>query len=467
MKQQPVHVRHKVDADKPAQQRASKQRTPKRRRRSLAVAAFGTVIEWYDFSIFFYVSTQLTRTFFHGDSNSLLLTLGVGAAGFLFRPLGAMVFGHLGERIGRKQALVISAVLMAVAMFGIAVLPGYDVLGVWAGILLVTLRCLAGFSVGAEYTGIMVYLMESAKQNRRGVAASWAAANSELGSLLAVGGAALLAHWLTADQMSSWGWRILFVVGGLLAAAMIPLRRFMEETETFEKLKQAGVAQRRKGSPLIDVLKHQPKAVLVAFLFSSIGSVTYFLNITNVPTYLESTAEVSNQLALNLGAIAAVAAIIATPFIGLLSDKFGRRAMTLTLGLVLLVTTLPAYLLLAGTGNAGAVTGVALLAVPAAGWSAIGAAAIPEQFSALGRFAGMAIGYNIATVLFGGFSPLVAAALIDVTGNQFAPAYYATAIVVLFGIPLMWLMRDMAGKSLEEVDRDPVLRRARAEKGRG
>ena len=97
MKQQPVHVRHAVDADKPAQQRTSK-----RRRRSLTVAAFGTVIEWYDFSIFFYVSTQLTRTFFHGDSNSLLLTLGVGAAGFLFRPLGAMVFGHLGERIGRK-----------------------------------------------------------------------------------------------------------------------------------------------------------------------------------------------------------------------------------------------------------------------------------------------------------------------------------------------------------------------------
>lgn len=454
--QRPVHTRYPVDVDRPLASR-----TPKRRRRSLAVAAFGTVVEWYDFSIFFYVSTSLTRTFFHGDTSSLLLTLGVGAAGFLFRPLGAMVFGHLGERIGRKQALVISAMLMAVAMFGIAVLPGYDVLGVWAGILLVALRCLAGFSVGAEYTGIMVYLMESAKQNRRGVAASWAAANSELGSLLAVGGAALLAQWLTADQMDTWGWRILFVVGGLLAAVMIPLRRFMDETQTFEKLQEAGVTQRRKGSPLIDVLKHQPKAVLVAFLFSSIGSVTYFLNITNIPTYLESTAEVSNQLALNLGAIAMVAAIIATPFIGLLSDRFGRRAMMLTLGLVLVVTTLPAYLLLAGSGNAGAATGVALLAVPAAGWSAVAAAAIPEQFSALGRFAGMAIGYNIAASVFGGFSPMIATALIEATGNLYAPAYYATAVVVLFGAVLLWLMRDMAGKSLEEVDRDPALKKPR------
>ena len=151
------------------------------------VAAFGTVVEWYDFSIFFYVATTLTKEFFGDQTDSLLLTLGVGAAGFLFRPLGAMVFGHLGDRIGRRSTLIISAVLMAISMLGIAVIPNYDTIGIWAGVLMVALRCLSGFSVGAEYTGIMVFLMESAGPGRRGLAASWAAANSEVGALLAVG----------------------------------------------------------------------------------------------------------------------------------------------------------------------------------------------------------------------------------------------------------------------------------------
>ncbi|HCT13539.1 MAG TPA: MFS transporter, partial [Corynebacterium nuruki] len=154
----------------------------------MAVAAFGTVVEWYDFSVFFYVSSSLATTFFGGDEGSLLLTLALGAAGFVFRPVGAMVFGHLGDRIGRRASLIVSASLMAAALAGIAVMPGSDTVGVWGGVGVLVLRCLAGFAVGAEYTGIMVYLAETARDGRRGLAASWAAANSEIGSLLAVGG---------------------------------------------------------------------------------------------------------------------------------------------------------------------------------------------------------------------------------------------------------------------------------------
>lgn len=139
----------------------------KNRRRSILVAAFGTIVEWFDFSVFFYVSVNLARVYFPGQENSLLLTLGVGAAGFFFRPLGAMVFGHLGDKVGRRASLVVSAVLMAVAMFGIAITPGYEQIGIWGGIIMISLRCLAGFSVGAEYTGIMVFLMETAKEGRR------------------------------------------------------------------------------------------------------------------------------------------------------------------------------------------------------------------------------------------------------------------------------------------------------------
>lgn len=167
-----------------------------KRRQSMIIAAFGTIVEWYDFSIYFYVATILTAEFFGDETDSILLTLGIGAAGFFFRPLGAMVFGHLGDRVGRRQALVVSAVLIAVSMFATAALPGYETVGIWGGVGMVLLRCLAGFSVGAEYTGTMVYLMETAAPGKRGITTSWAAANSEIGSLLAVGLGALCANLL-------------------------------------------------------------------------------------------------------------------------------------------------------------------------------------------------------------------------------------------------------------------------------
>ncbi|WP_231443609.1 MFS transporter [Brevibacterium zhoupengii] len=441
----------------------------KGRRRSMMVAAFGTIVEWYDFSIFFYVATILTKEFFGDRPDSLLLTLGVGAAGFLFRPLGAMVFGHLGDRVGRKSALVVSAVLMAVAMLGIAIMPGYDTIGIWAGVGMVFFRCLSGFSVGAEYTGIMVFLMESAGSKRRGLAASWAAANSEVGALLAVGSGALLASTLSAEAMSSWGWRVLFILGALLAALMIPLRRMMEETDTFkrlqaaEKTKQAQTAKSDKPvasrgrSPLLIAFLQQPRAILVAFLISSIGSVSYFLNITYVPTYIEEVSQVKNSGSLALGTIAAVVAIVITPLFGIASDRFGRKKTLAVLMAVFILTTIPAYALLADGNSGVAIFGVAFLAVPAAGWSAVAAAMVPEQFTGTSRFSGMAIGYNVATVLFGGLSPLIATALMSSTGLTLAPAIYATVIVVVAGIPTLFLARNMAGRPLAEVDRDKDL----------
>src|SRR5690625_687846 len=433
------------------------------RRRSMFVAAFGTVVEWYDFSIFFYVATTLTVEFFGDQTDSLLLTLGVGAAGFLFRPLGAMVFGHLGDRIGRRATLIISAVLMAISMLGIAVIPNYEAIGIWAGVLMVTLRCLSGFSVGAEYTGIMVFLMESAGPGRRGLAASWAAANSEVGALLAVGSGALLANTLSSEAMDSWGWRLLFVLGAVLAALMVPLRSMMEETDTFKRLQKEKEEKEEKKdrslerSPLLTACLEQPRAIIVAFLISSIGSVSYFLNITYVPTYIEEVAKVPNSGSLALGTVAAVVAIVATPFFGLASDRFGRKPALAALMAVFVFATIPAYVLLSNPSSGIAVAGSAFLAIPAAGWSAVAAAMVPEQFTGTSRFSGMAIGYNVATVLFGGLSPLIATALMSSTGVSLAPAIYATAVIVIAGIPTLLLARSMGHKTLAEVDEDPHL----------
>lgn len=422
----------------------------------MTVAAFGTVVEWYDFSIFFYVSTYLAVAFYADYEGSFLLALATGAVGFLFRPLGAMVFGHLGDRIGRRDTLVISATLMAVSMFGIALMPTHEQIGVWAAVGVIALRCLAGFSVGAEYTGIMVFLMESARQKRRGLAASWAAANSEVGALLAVGLSAWLAHILAPDAMQAWGWRVMFVIGGVLAAIMIPLRKHMVETETFtERIEPDTDEKAGQQSPLVQVLRSHPKAVLIAFLVSTVGSATYFLNITYVPSYLETVAEYDASRSLLFGTVAAGVAIVVTPFIGLAADKFGRRPAFIVLLGVAVIGSLPAYLLLNGATSTQALMGVMLLAIPAAGWSAVAASAVPEQFTSIGRFSGMAIGYNIAVAVFGGFSPLIASWLTDATSNNLAPAYYAAAVCAVAGIPAVVMLRDMAGVSQKRID-DPI-----------
>ncbi len=412
----------------------------------MVVAAAGTIIEWYDFSLFIYIAPVLTRVFFGGDGHSLILTFGIFAAGFLFRPIGAIFFGHLGDRIGRKSTLVISAGLMAISMFGVAITPNEATIGIWAGVALFVFRCLAGFAVGAEYTGILVFLLESAPANRRGFATSWAAANSEVGALLAVGVAAFFSATLAPAQLDSWGWRITFVVGGLLAAVMIPLRSLLEETTVFERVK---ANEEIVKSPVIDVLKRQPKAVLLAFLISTVGSVSYFLNIGYVPTFLDSVVHMSQTNALSLGTLAAFIVIGVTPVIGYLSDRVGRKPTMMVIAAVLVTCTIPFFAMLGGGSTSMVLMGTIALAIPAASWSAVAASAVPEQFAAVGRFAGMAIGYNIATTLFGGLSPLIATLLIDATGWSLAPAAYST-VVALVVLPILLLMRETAGRPLPD-----------------
>jgi MFS transporter, MHS family, proline/betaine transporter len=415
-------------------------------RRSLVVAAFGTIIEWYDFSLYLYVAPVLTRVFFGGDERDLVLTFGVFATAYVLRPVGAIVFGHLGDRVGRKQALVISAGLMAIAMLGVALLPTRAAIGALAGVLLFLFRCLAGFSVGAEYTGILVFLLEAAPARSRGYFAAWASANSELGALLAVGVSTLVTTQLAPAQLDAWGWRITFVVGAALAAVMILLRSSLEETATFRRVRDQGKVVR---SPLKEVLLKQPRAVLVAFAISALGSISYYLNISYVPTFLSDAAHFAGANALLLSTLAAVVVLVVTPPLGWISDWTGRRPALITIGLALVVTTIPLFLLLLLGSQAAALAGVVTLAVPAAAWSAVAASAIPEQFAAAGRFSGMAIGYNLATAIFGGLSPLIATLLLNATGWKLAPAAYS-AVIALLVLPVIVTIRETARKPLPD-----------------
>lgn len=409
-------------------------------RRSIAIAALSTVVEWYDFTLYLYFATVLSRVFFGPGEASLLATLGGFAVAYLMRPVGAIVFGHIGDRHGRRPMLLISMLIMSAAMLATALLPTRDQIGPAAAWGLVLLRCVMGFSVGGEYTGVVAYLLESAPPGRRGLVASLAAAASEVGALLAVGVSALTVSLLSAQSLEDWGWRIPFFVGAALAALILLARTTMQESPEFERER---AAQALHDNPLAHALKRQRAGVLRAFAISALGSITYYVGITYVPAFLTSAGTMREADSLWLSTLAAVAVIVVTPLVGALSDRVGRRPVLL--GLVFASALLPTTLFaIMASGSPGeALLGAVLLALVAGGVSAVGAAATAEQFTGAARVSGLALGATVATAIFGGLTPWLAQSLIGSTGWPAVPGLMI-ALVALGVAPVFWRMPETA-----------------------
>src|SRR4051812_29352649 len=311
-------------------------RPPSVSRASMAVAAFSTIVEWYDFTLYLYFATVLSRVFFGGGAQSLLITLGGFAIAYLMRPLGAVVFGHIGDRQGRRRMLLMSVALMTAAMLATALLPTRAEIGPAAGWLLLGLRCVMGFSVGGEYTGVVAYLLEGAPPARRGLITSCASAASEVGGLFAVGVSALTVHALAPSALEAWGWRIPFLVGAALASTVWIARRSMAESPDFER---QCAQNSTPASPLRHVLAHHRIGIARAFAISALGSITYYVGITYVPAFLTSAGALGEGAALWLSTIAAVVVIAVTPLVGAASDRWGRRPMLV--GLAIASAVLP------------------------------------------------------------------------------------------------------------------------------
>jgi MHS family proline/betaine transporter-like MFS transporter len=409
-------------------------------KRSMAIAAFSTVVEWYDFTLYLYLATVLARVFFGEGEASLLITLGGFAVAYLMRPVGAVVFGHIGDRLGRRRTLLLSVAVMTAAMAVTALLPTYGLIGPAAGVALILVRCVMGFSVGGEYTGVVAYLLEGAPRNRRGLIASSASAASEIGALLAVGVCALTAHALSPAQLDAWGWRIPFVVGAVLAGSVWLARSTMQESPDFERQKAAGTAPQQ---PLRHTLRHHKKGIARAFAISALGSITYYVGITYVPVFLTSTGGLGETVSLYLATVAAVVVILVTPLVGLLSDRWGRKPVLIVLALCSAAVPAAMFSLMAVGGQAGALLGAVVLACVAGGVSAVGAVATAEQFPGEGRLTGLALGATAATAVFGGFTPWLAQWLIGLTGSNWIPGAMI-AVVALAVLPVFWQAPETA-----------------------
>jgi MHS family proline/betaine transporter-like MFS transporter len=375
--------------------------TPGASRGSRLFAASGTTLEWYDFTLYAYLTPVLSELFFPksvtgSELGSLLATFGVFAAGFLVRPLGAIFFGRYGDTRGRRAALLLSIVMMTVPIFLIGLLPTYDEIGWGAPILLLTLRLITGFSVGGEFSGVLVALTESGRENHRGFAAATAQFTSGIGVLIASSLVAILHGSLSNTQMADFGWRIPFFVGALLGLTALFLRRRMQETASFEEARKAGVLAEH---PLGEAVRRERSSL---FIGTTAGAVVYAL---------------------------------VCPLAGALSDRVGRKPVMFTAAAGLLVLTWPIFLLMGEvtflTIVFGQVAMIALVLLFTGPFSAV----VGELFPTSDRYSGMAVAYNVGNAVFAGTAPLIGTALVKATGYNPSPAFYVMAFsIAIIGV---------------------------------
>ncbi|RCW38237.1 MHS family proline/betaine transporter-like MFS transporter [Halopolyspora algeriensis] len=417
-------------------------------RRAVAAAAIGNCTEWYDFGVYAYVATYVGAAFFPGNDPTLeaLSAFGVFALSFLLRPLGSLFFGPLGDRIGRQRVLAVTILLMSGSTFAIGLLPGFSEIGYAAPALLLLCRMLQGFSTGGEYGGAATYIAEYAPNKRRGFYGSWL----EFGTLVGFGLGALvptaLILSLSDPAMHSWGWRVPFLIAGPLGGVGLYLRKKLEDTPAFKHLEQShNIAK----SPLKAMLVGHWRTLLILMGIVVIINVGNYTLLTFMPTYLKQTLGITDAGAL-IPLIAVIIMMLALiTFVGRLSDRVGRKPVFLSACICFIVLPIPAFMLIAQANWATTLLGLMLLGLCHVQLIGPLAATLPAMFPTVVRYAAFSIGYNIATSAIGGTTPLINEAMIEVTGNDFFPAYYLMAAAALGIIPVL-LMKETAGKPLDE-----------------
>lgn len=418
---------------------------------TVTAGAIGNVLEWYDFGLFGFFAPVISREFFPSETKlaSLLGTYGVFATGFLMRPLGGVLFGYIGDRLGRKRALELSVLLMAVSTALMGVLPGHAALGLAAPVLLTLLRLLQGLSVGGEYIGSMSFLVEHAPPARRAFVGSWSGFSVVLGSLLGSGIATLCMGLLSAADLAAWGWRIPFVGGILLGFVGLWLRRGVEETPSFRKLRDAG---KLAANPVVEAVRHNPGAIATTLGLTGLMSVGFYLPFVWLPTWLAqiNRPALPESQALTANTLALVGLLVLTPLSALASDRVGRRPMFLAAALGFAILSYPLFLLMTGGTFARALVGGLAFAACSGLFSGCMAATLVELFPTRTRYTGIAIGYNVGQAVLGGTAPWAATALIQLSGDVVAPAYYLTASAALAGVASLFI-KPRHGQPLDQV----------------
>ncbi|WP_237736119.1 MFS transporter [Lelliottia amnigena] len=415
-------------------------------RKVLLATGIGHFVEWFDFGLYGTLAAIIGVQFFQAESPAvaLLSSFAVFGAGFIMRPLGGLYFGSLGDRIGRQKVLATVILLTSGATFVMGLLPTFSQIGIAATVLLVITRLIQGFAAGGESSGATTFLAEYAPTARRGYFTCWI---DNFGFMAFVAGSGLvflLTATLGEATMSDWGWRIPFLIAGPLGLVGLYLRKHLEDTPEFLEMVKSG---KTEASPLRTAVTTAWGALLFCVGFVVIKAVGHWTLQTFMPSYLSTELHYSKLDSYAITTVGLFAIAVMVPFMGYLSDKFGRKPLMLAGCAGFILFTYPAMMVMARGDMLSAVLAMLLLGAFIAAFDGACSAAMAELFPTSIRYGGMAIAYNVAVAFFGGITPWFSAYLMTATGNPFSPAYYVMGAALVTFLTVL-RAKETAGQPL-------------------
>lgn len=424
--------------------------------RQVTFAGFaGTIVEWFDFAVYGFMATIIATVFFPDSTGAvaLLQTFAIFAVAFALRPIGGAFFGMLGDRVGRKNILITTVLLMSGSTAAIGLLPSYDRIGIWAAILLTVARCLQGLSAGGEYAGAVTYVIEHSPPHQR---ARWGAA-MPTATFTAFAAAALLSFLLTTglgdDAMHAWGWRIPFLVAAPLGLVAFWVRRKLGESPMFEDAEDGATTEH---APIRATIRTQARPMMILAGYISLTALSFYIFSTYMTTFLREVVQLDSVPVLASNVIALTLAAFTAPVAGKICDRVGRKKTMFASAVLLGGTSIPGYMIASGGTFGDALVGQLLIMFGTVAANVVTAVLLTEVFPTRVRYTASGITYNVSYALFGGTAPYVATWLIDVTGNPLSPAIYLTVIAVGAFIATT-LMPETAGRQLGAgLDDDPI-----------
>lgn len=434
-------------AVRPEHSRTTEYRGRTHEPKTIIGGTIGNVMEWYDFALYGYFAPVLSQLFFPSQNRlaSLIAVFGVFAAGFVMRPLGGVVFGWIGDRMGREAVLKISIVTMGVATFVLGVLPTAGAVGAWAAVLLVAVRLIQGLSVGGEFSGSVTYIVETSPLHKRGFSGSWANFGSIVGTLAGSGFAALDSTLFSQSAVHGWAWRVPFLLGGVFAAAAYLYVRQLGSVPHMEHHED----QHKEDNPLHEALSRNRRETLLAIVFASGYGICFYLPLVYLPTYVHEVAGLGNDVTLWINSLGLALVLPMIPLAGWFSDQVLLRRTVLLIAFTLMAVTgwaLVAFSggllggsLLGATGSliVGQILMALMIAIPMGAAPAM----FVELFPVADRLTGYSLAYNVGLGVAGGTAPMIATWLISATGADSAPGAYLSVAAIVSAVAL-WFMKD-------------------------
>ncbi|MEC0273138.1 MULTISPECIES: MFS transporter [Peribacillus] len=422
----------------------------KQMRRVLVASLVGSSIEWFDYFLYGTVAALVFNQLFFVNEDptiGLLLSYASFALAFFIRPFGGVIFSHIGDRIGRKKTLVITLSLMGVATFGMGLLPTYQAVGIWAPILLITLRLVQGLGIGGEWGGALLLAVEYAPAEKRGLFGAIPQMGVTIGMLLGTVALSIMTL-LPENAFMTWGWRIPFIFSALLVFFGLWIRKGIDETPSFKKVKESGEVPKL---PIVETLKNYWREVLIAVGAKVVETAPFYIFSTFVVSYATANLGFSRTATLTAVMIATIITTILIPIMGNLSDKIGRKKLFIggTIGMALfafpyfwLLQQKSVLLLIVAT-----VIGLGVIWAPI---TAVLGTMFSEIFDARIRYTGITLGYQIGAALAGGTAPLVATALLDRFNNSYVPVAIYIIFASVLSLAAIWAVKDRSNQKLDE-----------------